>query len=58
MHRLFRDFAYRIKPYTQSGGDPIGDGVSHVLEGSVRVMDERMRASFRLIEAETGAIRN
>jgi TolB-like protein len=65
-YRLFRDFDYRVVPHnfvarippnqTLSSDHPVHAGISHFLEGSIRVEGDRMRASFRLIDAVVGDI--
>jgi len=66
IHRLFHDFDYRIVPHAAAGVvgtyevgalTNVGKyGVSHVLEGSVRVNGNLMRASFRLVDAIAGCL--
>lgn len=58
--QLFKVFGHKIVSHTFAAPDPAASarppGVSHVLEGSVRVDDDRIRVSLRLVDAGGGCI--
>lgn len=59
-YQLFNAFGHKIVSHTfalpELGPLPRPAGVSHVLEGSVRVNGEQIRASLRLVDAGAGCI--
>jgi TolB-like protein len=59
-YQLFNAFGHKIVSHTFALAEPAlhgrPAGVSHVLEGSVRVNGEQIRASLRLVDAGAGCI--
>lgn len=54
-YQMFKVFGHKIVSHTFAAPDR-PPGVSHVLEGSVRVNGERIRVSLRLVDAGAGCI--
>lgn len=55
-NRLFHEFGNQVVSPRFDAEARTAGAVSHVLEGSVRASKERMRASFRLVDAAAGCI--
>ncbi|MDP9108258.1 MAG: hypothetical protein M3N23_04210, partial [Pseudomonadota bacterium] len=55
-HRLFVEFGSQVVSPTFSDQSATDGTASHWLEGSVRIVGDRLRATFRLVDAKVGSI--